>query len=816
MKLAGATLVSGLLIAIAAFPFVGGIGLAARSTVDTFEGQQCDTTLLDQKPPQRTTIETADGTVIANLYQQNREIVKLDQIPEWTRKAVVAIEDRRFYEHHGIDPTGTLRALVKSGTAGEVTQGGSTLTQQYVKQARLYLAKDSTEQRKATEQTAGRKLYEARCALALESSLAKQMGTKRAKEEIIGRYLNIANFGAGAYGIGVAARTYFNTTPDKLTLAQSALLAGVVNSPTRYNPLTHPKASRDRRHEVLLAMYNQGYITKQQYEEADKTELVPAGLKERQVANKAGNGCANATKDIVNVGFFCDYVIDYMVNTLKIPEDTLYRGGLTIKTTIDPQMQKAAQDAIFNNIGYGHKATAVMNIVEPNTGYVRAMAVGRNYGNDPNDPTQSSIPLATKPVAGSGSTYKLFTTVAALRAKVPVKDSTLDTYNTQKLDETVGIMKPAYKPENCPQNPAPVTNAGNYPKEMNLHDALYRSSNTYFEALIDQKFGCDLTQMVKAAQDLGLEKTLALKNQHGLPQGKAAIDEHQISFTLGPLSTSPLELASAYGAIDNDGILCPARPILSVQGPDGKPLGGVDLPQCRQAVEQPIARTITQILTDDTNPSAPGATAEAANLGQWPTAGKTGTTQDNSAAWFAGYTKQLVGVVGLFQPDSPSTQITDLAIAGSAIFGGKYPAQIWHDAMLPIMQRYPPEAFPPADDEVMNGDSVPVPQVVGMDIESAKNTLAAAGFQPLVGEPKDGGPPNVVVAQSPTGRATPNSTVYIYPGNGKGGPGGGGDGGNRGGRGGRGGGGRGGGGGLGGGGAGGGGGGICFPGLPGC
>jgi membrane peptidoglycan carboxypeptidase len=797
VKLAGATVVAGLLVAVGLFPFVGGLGLAAKGTVDSFESQQCDTTLLDQKPPQRTSIQTADGTVIANLYLQNRENVKLEQIPEWTRKAVVAIEDRRFYDHHGIDPTGTLRALVKSGTAGEVTQGGSTLTQQYVKQARLYLAKDEAEQKKATEQTAGRKLYEARCALALESDLAKKLGTKRAKEEIIGRYLNIANFGAGAYGIGVAARTYFNTTPDKLTLAQSALLAGVVNSPTRYNPVAHPKASKERRHEVLLAMYNQGYITKKQYQDADRAQLVPPGLKDRQAVNSAGNGCANATKRINNVGFFCDYVIDYLVNTLKVPRDTLYRGGLTIKTTIDPQMQQFAQDSIRNNIGYEKKATAVMNIIEPNTGYVRAMAVGRNYGNNPKQ-HETSIPLATKPVAGSGSTYKLFTTIAALRAKVPVKDFELDTYNTTKFDETTGRERQAYQPENCPQHPPAIANAGNYPEKMNLHDALYQSSNTFFEALIDQKFGCDLTQVVKAAQDLGMDKTLALENQHGMPQGKAAIDEHQISFTLGPLSTSPLELASAYGTLDNEGILCPARPILSIQGPDGKPLPGVRIPQCRPALEPGIARTITQILTDDTNPNAPNATAEAANLGQWPTAGKTGTSQNNAAVWFAGYTKQLVGVVGVFQPDSPTTPITDLQIPSNAIFGGTYPARIWHDAMLPIMQsRYQPEQFPPADDQVMNGDTVELPSVVGRNVEEAMGILSAAGFQPLVGEPKDG-PAGIVVAQSPTGRAAPGSQVYIYPGNGKvqqppGGGGGGG--GHR---------------------RGGGGGGICLPGMPGC
>ena len=796
VKLLGAAIVAGLLAALIVVPFVGGIGVAASGGIGTFEDQQCDVTALDQKPPQRSVIKAADGSVIANLYTQNRVTVPLAQIPEWTRKAVVAIEDRRFYEHHGVDPTGTVRALVKTGTAGEVTQGGSTLTQQYVKQAREYFAASEEEQKKATEQTVGRKLSEARCALSLESVLSKKMGTKRAKEEIIGRYLNIANFGAGAYGIGVASQTYFGVPPAKLTLAQSALLAGVVNSPTRFNPLNHPEASKDRRHDVLRAMFDQGYITKPQFQEADASPLVPAGMEQRTKASRAGNGCANANPRINNVGFFCDYVLTYLTDTLKIPKSTLYQGGLTINTTIDPTMQAAAQTSILNRIGYGKSATAVMNIVDPHNGYVKAMAVGRKYGNNPKDRSQSSLPLATKPVAGSGSTYKLFTTIAALRAKVPVKGLTLDTYNTTKEG------KDAYQPENCPQHPAPITNAGNYPRMMNLHDALYRSSNTFFEALIDQKFNCDMTEVVKAASDLGMTETLALKNSHGKQQGPAAVAEHQISFTLGPISTSPLELTSAYGAIDNNGVLCPARPIVSIVGADHKPLPNVNLPACRQAVEPGIARTITQILVDDTNPNAPGATAKAANLGPWPTAGKSGTSQDNAAAWFVGYTQQYVAAVGLFQPDTPTKQITDLDIVGSAIFGGTIPAQIWHNAMLPIMQQLPPEQFPPFDPVVQNGDSIEVPNVVGRKLDTAQTMLTGAGFQVQVGAAKEAGPVDRVVSQSPSGRASAGSVITIYPGNGQGGGGAGGGGGGGGGRG--------------PGGGGGGGGTICIPGFPGC
>lgn len=798
IKLLGAALVGGLLVALVALPIVGGAGAAASGSIGSFEEQQCDVTALDQKPPQRSVIKAADGSVIANLYTQNRVTVPLAQIPEWTRKAVVAIEDRRFYEHHGVDPTGTLRALVKTGTAGEVTQGGSTLTQQYVKQAREYFATSEADKKKATAQTVGRKLYEARCALSLESVLSKRLGTKRAKEEIIGRYLNIANFGAGAYGIGVAAQTYFGTTPDKLSLSQSALLAGVVNSPTRFNPLTHPKESKARRHEVLKAMADQGYITTKQFQQADAEPLVPPGMEQREDSNRAGNGCANANPHIVNVGFFCDYVTSYLTDTLKIPKATLYKGGLTINTTIDPTMQAHAQASIFGRIGYDKKATAVMNIVDPKTGYVKAMAVGRKYGNNPKDPTQSSLPLATKPVAGSGSTYKLFTTVAALRAHVPVTALKMDTYNTTKDG------KQAYKPENCPQHPDAITNAGHYPEIMDLHDALYRSSNTFFESLIDQKFNCDLTQVVKAASDLGMTRTLATKNSHGKEQGPAAVAEHQISFTLGPIGTDPLELTSAYGAIDNDGVLCPARPIVTILGPDHKPLPNVNLPACHQAVEPGIAHTITQILTSDTDPNAVGSTAKKANLGAWPTAGKSGTSQNNAAAWFVGYTKQYVAAVGLFQPATPTTKITDLDISPTAIFGGTIPAEIWHDAMLPIMQQLTPEQFPPFDPVVQDGDSIPVPNVVGQDIATAQTMLTSAGFQVKLvpATATDNGPADRIVSQSPKGRASAGSVITITPGNGQGGGGGGGGGGGRGGGG--------------HGGGGGGGGGFCLPGLPGC
>src|SRR5262249_8064101 len=241
LKLCGAVGVAGVLAAGGGLPFVGSLGVTARNVAGKFNSQPGRADPPTPQPAQKTAHLAANGQPITYLSRQNGELARAEEIPQVMRDAIVSIEDRRFYEHHGVDVKGLLRAVVRTSSGD--TQGASTLTQQYVKQLNLYSAKTKAEQQAATGRIAGRKLKEARCALETEKRFTKR--------QILTAYLNIANFGAGAYGVKTAAKTYFPNTPlNRLTAGQAALLAGLVQSPTRYNPYLHPQTGTAPRHEV--------------------------------------------------------------------------------------------------------------------------------------------------------------------------------------------------------------------------------------------------------------------------------------------------------------------------------------------------------------------------------------------------------------------------------------------------------------------------------------------------------------------------------------------------------------------------------------
>src|SRR5919199_368014 len=295
-KLAGTIILAGALLAGVLFPWVGGTGLVARnsaSLLDALPGE-----LTDESPAGNSVVLAADGSVITNFYQNNRIPVAGDQIADVMKQALVDIEDSRFYEHNGLDVQGTLRALVTNVAAGSVREGGSTLTQQLVKQTLLQTADTPEERQAATEQTPGRKLREARLALALEE--------KYTKDEILTRYLNIVYFGEGAYGIQAAAQRYFSVNAADLSLPQAAMLAGLVQSPTNDDPITQPENAQKRRNQVLQRMHNLKHITDQELAEisAQPVAVVPGA--------DPANGCIDAS-----IGaFFCDYVYSYLTGKL--------------------------------------------------------------------------------------------------------------------------------------------------------------------------------------------------------------------------------------------------------------------------------------------------------------------------------------------------------------------------------------------------------------------------------------------------------------------------------------------------------------------
>ena len=360
-KLAATVVVAGALLAGLLFPWVGGTGLVARNSASLLDALPVE--LTDKTPAGNSRVLAADGSLITNFFTNNRTPVAPDQIAAVMKQALVDIEDSRFYEHNGLDVQGTLRALVTNVAAGSVQEGGSTLTQQLVKQTLLQTAATPEEQQAAKEQTVGRKLKEARLALALEQTYSK--------DEILTRYLNIVYFGEGAYGIQAAAQKYFSVNAADLTLPQAAMLAGLVQSPTNDDPITQPENAVNRRNQVLQRMHTLKHITDQEL----------ADISAQPVAVVAGADPPNGCIDAALGAFFCDYVYSYLTGTLGLSRERHQERRL------DHPDDAAAGPAALGGPGrprprrrWAQPLVGVLDAVQPGTGHVLAMSINRRYG----------------------------------------------------------------------------------------------------------------------------------------------------------------------------------------------------------------------------------------------------------------------------------------------------------------------------------------------------------------------------------------------------------------------------------------------------
>src|SRR3954470_6036366 len=454
LKLLSTVVLAGALLAGLLFPWVGGPTVAAQRSTGLLGAPPVE--LTDEPPAGNTALPAADGEAIREFAQQNRAPVAGAQVAEVMKQAMVAIEDARFYEHHGLDVKGTMRALVTNIVNGGVQEGGSTLTQQLVKQTLLQTATTPEERDAAVEQTVGRKLREAQLALALED--------KYSKDEILARYLNIVYFGQNAYGIQPAARAFFGVDAGALTLPQAAMLAGLAQSPAHDDPFTNPGAATARRNEVLSRMAEQGYVSERAATEA---QAAPLGL---APAPPPRRGCAQAT-----VGAsFCDFVQRYLSQELGLTQDQLDRGGYVIHTTLDPDLQRAGDSAVLQTLPLEDSLAGMFTAVEPGTGHLLAMSVNRVFGYDVRDPAQESFNLNVAASQGSGSTYKVFTAAAALARGFGSHYTltTPDPYVSRVYKDGTG----SYDVENAGSGYAPT---------LDMERALYQSSNTYFLALED-------------------------------------------------------------------------------------------------------------------------------------------------------------------------------------------------------------------------------------------------------------------------------------------------------------------------------------------
>ena len=660
---------AGVLVAGLLLPWLAGPGLAARSSVTLLTPLEgADATLAGN-----TAVLAADGSVITYFYRNNRVPVRSDRIAPVMKQALVDIEDSRFYEHHGLDVEGTLRALLRNLRAGSVLEGGSTITQQLVKQTLLQTAVTPEDRAAATEDSVGRKLREARLALALEE--------KYSKDEILTRYLNLVYFGQGAYGVQAAARAYFSVDAADLTLAQAAVLAGLVQTPTADNPLNDPARAQERRNQVLGRMLTLGHITEAQFAEIAPQPVAVAPQP------RPPNGCVDA----VIGGFFCDYLQRYLTRTLGISQQTLDDGGLVIRTTMRTDLQRSGDQAVLNYLALGDPLAGMFTAVEPGTGHVLAMSVNRRFGYDANDPAQESVNLNLVASQGAGSTYKVFVAASALEQGVPPwnRITTSDPYTSR-------VYKNGF-------DPYTVQNAGRYPATLTMVQALVMSSNTYFVALEDQLGSVE--GPVRMAQRMGLFSLDPVADQ--------VVAENRGSFTLGAEATSPLALASAYSTLGANGTQCDPTPVTEILHL-GEPLTDADGTvvdtgnHCTpDAVPPAVATTLNQILIGDTASSV-GTGTRAAIPGH-DIAGKTGTSQNRYSVAFVGYTPQYAASVMVLNPK----QNQDIGA-----YGGRGAAPIWHDAMLPILSAQAPAFFPPAGLQLNPPRPPPRPDSSDEDSES--------------------------------------------------------------------------------------------------
>ncbi|WP_086821551.1 transglycosylase domain-containing protein [Allokutzneria sp. NRRL B-24872] len=671
LRLVGLCLVAGLLVAAVCFPVVGAAGLLSNETSDATAGSA--KAVLGKEPPVLTTLADTSGQPLAVVYDQYRFHVPAERISQAVKDAVVAIEDQRFYEHAGVDLLAIGRALLTNSVSGKVSQGGSTLTQQYVKNHLLHVAATTEAERdKASEQSAARKLRELRTAMQVEQELSK--------EEILGRYLNTVPFGHNSYGIGAAARTYFDIPQERLSVAQAALLAGIVNEPTALNPFRYPDRALARRNVVIDEMARQKRIPAE-LAEAQKRE--PLGLAP-EVA-RPPNGCVG----VGDAGYFCDYVLTYLAKAGVSKED-IQRGGLTIRTTLDKDALTKAKSAVDAQVppDTEHVANA-MAIVKPGKDKHRvvALAANRTYGLD-RAKNESTLGLPFEPQnLGAGSIYKLFTAAAALEQGMAITDSVT-------APPTFTSSTFAGGAASCPAGEGGVrrycvrNNEGSdYPPRMSLQDALATSPNTTFVQLLE-KVGVGAA--VDMAQRLGLRSlatTIATEDKKKRTVGKFFTEQNFGSFTLGPTPTSTLELANVGATLASAGTWCPPSPVEEVLDRQGRRVPLREEP-CAQVVDPELADAMTVGMSKD---AISGTATTAAKEYGWdrPMAGKTGTTQEHKSAGFLGYTPQLAGAVFTFDDTSTPTTLCDPGGSappkpctdGRFIYGGKSPARTWFQAM---------------------------------------------------------------------------------------------------------------------------------------
>jgi len=544
--------------------------------------------------------------------ERNRQRVPYERISRWMPLATIAIEDRRFYSHDGVDVGGIARAAAKNLSARKIVEGGSTITQQLVRN--LYISQERTVERKLKE-----------------ACLAIKLDRAWSKKKILTGYLNQVYYGNHAYGVEAAARTYFSKPARRLTLNEAALLAGLTQAPSVYDPVNQPERALARRDEVLRAMRNTGVISQSEYEAAAvkrDLRLDPGKLYTR-----------------IREPYFFSYVYNELVR--EYGAATVRTGGLRVYTTVDRRLQLAAERAIRDTLYYKDDPAAALVSIDPATGAIKAMT-GRIPGRRNN-----KYNLVSQGKRQAGSTFKTFVLVAAVERGVN-PSSTF--YQSAPF---------VYQPDPLSEPWKVKTYSDSYLGSVPVSSATLYSDNTVY---------------AKLTLDLGPEAVAATARKMGI---SVPPNEVVPSMGLGAISVSPLEMAAAYATLAAGGVYSRPMAIKKVVLPGGVEDTGAGWgkPKRKRVLPDWVAYEVTKILEQNVL----AGTGVGAQIGR-PAAGKTGTTDNHADAWFAGYTPNLQTTVWVGYPQA---QIPMRSVHGIAVAGGTFPADIWRRFMLVAIERLP-------------------------------------------------------------------------------------------------------------------------------
>ncbi|HYB36371.1 MAG TPA: transglycosylase/D,D-transpeptidase PonA2 [Mycobacterium sp.] len=752
LKLAGCCLLASVIAAALMFPVAGGIGLMSNRASEVVANGSAQ--LLAGNVPAVSTMVDAKGNTIAWLYSQRRFEVPSDKIANTMKLAIVSIEDKRFAEHNGVDWKGTLTGLAGYARGDVDTRGGSTLEQQYVKNYLLLVtAQTDAEKRAAVETTPARKLREIRMALTLDKTFSKP--------EILTRYLNLVSFGNNSFGVQDAAQTYFGVNASDLNWQQAALLAGLVQSTSSLNPYTNPEGALARRNLVLDTMIEN---LPREADALRAAKAEPLGV--RPQPNELPRGCIAAG----DRAFFCDYVQEYLARA-GISKEQVARGGYTIRTTLDPDVQNPVKQAIDSYASPDLPGIAsVMSVIKPgkDSHQVLAMASNRRYGLN----TDAGETMRPQPFSlvgdGAGSIFKIFTTAAALDMGMGINMQ----LEVPGYFQAKGLGSGGAK--GCPKESWCVVNAGRYRSPMNVTDALATSPNTAFAKLISQ---VGVPRTVDMAVRLGLRSYADPGTAHDYdPDSDESLADfikrqNSGSFTLGPFELNALELSNVAATLASGGVWCPPNPIDKLVDHDGHQIA-VTTEACDQAVPEGLANTLANALSKDAK--AGGTASGSAGAAGWdlPMSGKTGTTEAHRSSGFVGFTNRYAAANYVYDDSTTPSDLcsSPLRRCGDGdLYGGNEPARTWFTAMKPIANNFGEVHLPQTDPRYVEGSaSSQVPSVAGLDVNAARQRLKDAGFQvadqptPVNSTAKYG----EVVGTTPSGQTLPGSVITIQTSNG--------------------------------------------------